>query len=81
MSESTVAAGRDTTRMSCARAVLQSIVDLGGEKLFGIPGRGVYPLLNELAAVPELGYVTGTHEFAIAAIADGYARARGEAAF
>ncbi|WP_107657329.1 thiamine pyrophosphate-binding protein [Nocardia suismassiliense] len=70
-----------TTRMSCAEATLRTMADLGCEKFFNIPGRGIYPLLSRLPAVPELDYVTGLHEFPLAAIADGYVRASGSPAF
>jgi thiamine pyrophosphate-dependent acetolactate synthase large subunit-like protein len=67
--------------ISCAEATLRSMVDLGARKLFNIPGRGVYPLLNELPKFPELEYITSLHEFPLAAIADGYARGSGEVAW
>jgi benzoylformate decarboxylase len=67
--------------VSCAEATLRSMVDLGARKLFNIPGRGVYGLLNELPKVPELEYITSLHEFPLAAIADGYARGSGEVAW
>ena len=57
------------------------MADLGADTFFNIPGRGIYPLLQELPKVPELAYVTGLHEFPLAAMADGFARARGGAAF
>ncbi|MBS1888550.1 MAG: thiamine pyrophosphate-binding protein [Actinobacteria bacterium] len=69
------------TRVNCAEATLRSIVDLGGEVLFSIPGRGIYPLLEELPKVPGLRYVTGLHEFPLAAVADGWARASGKVPF
>ncbi|MEZ5075911.1 MAG: thiamine pyrophosphate-binding protein [Solirubrobacterales bacterium] len=68
-------------RVTCAEATLRSIVELGGEILFTIPGRGVYPLFNELPKVPALEYVTGLHEFPLAASADGWARASGKVPF
>lgn len=77
----TTAEPKATGRISCAEATLRSIVDLGGEALFSIPGRGIYPLLEELPKVPELPYVTGLHEFPLAAIADGWARASGKVPF
>ena len=60
---------------------LAVMADLGADTFFNIPGRGIYPLLQELPKVPELAYVTGLHEFPLAAMADGFARARGGAAF
>lgn len=71
----------EPVRISAAEAVFQTMASLGCDTLFNLPGRGVYPLLNELAKVPQLGYVTAVHEAALAACADGYARARGDAAF
>jgi benzoylformate decarboxylase len=69
------------TRMSCAEATLRAMVDAGADTLFNIPGRGIYPLLNQLPKVPELEYLTCLHEFPLAAIADGYARGAGTAAW
>jgi len=66
--------------INCAEATLRTLVDLGAEVWFNLPGRGIYPLLNELPKVPSLRYVTAVHEFALAAMADGYARATGHAA-
>ncbi len=63
-----------TTRMTCAEATVRSMVELGCETFFNIPGRGIYPLLDELGGFPELRYITGLHEFPLSAIADGYAR-------
>src|SRR5665213_1132777 len=68
-------------RMTCAEATLRSIVDAGADRLFDMPGRGVYPLLNELPKFPQLQHVTAPHEFPLAAMADGYARIRGQASF
>jgi thiamine pyrophosphate-dependent acetolactate synthase large subunit-like protein len=67
--------------MTCAEATLRSMVDAGADRLFDMPGRGVYPLLNELPKFPQLEHVTAPHEFPLAAMADGYARVRGQAAF
>lgn len=64
-----------------AKVILQTFHDLGGEILFNLPGRGVYPLLNELPNVPSLKYVNAVHEFPLAAIADGYARGSNKPAF
>jgi benzoylformate decarboxylase len=71
----------EPVRISAAEAVFQTMASLGCDTLFNLPGRGVYPLLNELAKVPQMGYVTAVHEASLAACADGYARARGDAAF
>lgn len=68
-------------RMTCAEATLRSMVDAGADRLFDMPGRGVYPLLNELPKFPQLAHVTAPHEFPLAAMADGYARIRGQASF
>jgi thiamine pyrophosphate-dependent acetolactate synthase large subunit-like protein len=68
-------------RMTCAEATLRSMVDAGADRLFDMPGRGVYPLLNQLPKFPQLAHVTAPHEFPLAAMADGYARIRGQASF
>jgi benzoylformate decarboxylase len=67
--------------MNVARVVMETIRDLGGRHFFCLPGRAVYPLLDEMARVPELRYVNALHEFSLTAAADGYARASGEVAF
>jgi benzoylformate decarboxylase len=67
--------------MNVARVVMETIRDLGGTHFFCLPGRAVYPLLDEMARVPELRYVNALHEFSLTAAADGYARASGEVAF
>jgi thiamine pyrophosphate-dependent acetolactate synthase large subunit-like protein len=69
-----------TETVNCAEATLRTLVDLGAEVWFNLPGRGIYPLLNELPKVPSLRYVTAVHEFPLAAMADGYARATGRVA-
>lgn len=68
-------------RITCAEAVLRTMRDLGYEKFFNIPGRGIYPLLEKLPSVEGLDHVTGLHEFPLSAIADGYTRASGKPAF
>ena len=68
-------------KMTCAEAVFRTMVDLEYEKFFNIPGRGVYPLLEQFPKFPTLEYVTCLHEFPLAAIADGYVRASGKPAF
>jgi benzoylformate decarboxylase len=67
--------------MNVARVVMETIRDLGGKRFFCLPGRGVYPLLDEMARIPELRYVNALHEFSLTAAADGYARASGEVVF
>jgi hypothetical protein len=37
-------------RMTCAEATLRSMVDAGADRLFDMPGRGVYPLLRVASA-------------------------------
>jgi thiamine pyrophosphate-dependent acetolactate synthase large subunit-like protein len=67
--------------MNVARVVMETIRDLGGKHFFCLPGRAIYPLLNEMARIPEVRYVNALHEFSLTAAADGYARASGEVAF
>jgi benzoylformate decarboxylase len=67
--------------MKVARVVMETIRDLGAKRFFCLPGRAVYPLLDEMARLPELRYVNALHEFSLTAAADGYARASGEVAF
>lgn len=67
--------------MNVARVVMETIRDLGGTHFFCLPGRAIYPLLNEMARIPEVRYVNALHEFSLTAAADGFARASGEVAF
>jgi benzoylformate decarboxylase len=67
--------------LNVARVVMETIRDLGGTHFFCLPGRAIYPLLDEMARVPEVRYVNALHEFSLTAAADGYARASGEVAF
>lgn len=60
---------------------MQTLADLRADTFFCLPGRGIYPLINEMVCFPELRYVNALHEFALASAADGYARASGKAAF
>ncbi|MDR3470667.1 MAG: thiamine pyrophosphate-binding protein [Devosia sp.] len=68
-------------RISGANIIMQSMSDLGADTFFCLPGRGIYPLINQMVCFPGLRYVNALHEFALTSAADGYARASGKAAF
>ena len=61
----------------CSQQVFRTISELGGEVFFNLPGRGVYPLLDDLAEYEQIRYVTALHESALITMADGYSRAGG----
>jgi thiamine pyrophosphate-dependent acetolactate synthase large subunit-like protein len=68
-------------KMNGARIIMRTITDLGADTFFCLPGRGIYPLINEMVCFPQLRYVNALHEFALTSAGDGYARASGKAAF
>jgi thiamine pyrophosphate-dependent acetolactate synthase large subunit-like protein len=62
--------------MTCAEAVVHSLVEHGVDHVFGIPGTHNLPLYDALAAAP-IRHVTPRHEQGAGYAADGYARASG----
>lgn len=61
----------------CSQQMFATLAELGCEVFFNLPGRGVYPLLDELATFPQIRYVSALHESALITMADGYSRAGG----
>ena len=57
-------------------AILRQLVRDGVTVMFGNPGTVEEGLLDALAEVPEMQYVTGLQESVVLAMADGYARTR-----
>src|SRR5574341_2157527 len=66
------------TKMSGAKAVIESLSQEGVEVIFGYPGGQVLPLYDALYDA-DLRHILVRHEQAAAHAADGYARATGRA--
>ncbi len=67
-----------TTKMSGAKAVIESLYNENVEVIFGYPGGQVLPLYDELYDA-NIRHILVRHEQAAAHAADGYARATGRA--
>ena len=61
-----------------AQVLLDTLVELGVDTLFGYPGGAVLPLYDALHGEPRLRHVLVRHEQAAVHAADGYARATGK---
>lgn len=61
--------------------MVRSLKAASVEFVFGIPGTDEVGFIDALADHPEIKYVLGLHEGPIAAMADGYAKVSGRAAF
>ncbi len=59
-----------------ARALVESLVRAGAERVFGYPGGNVISVFDELREA-KVGFVLGRHEQGCVHMADGYARASG----
>jgi acetolactate synthase-1/2/3 large subunit len=60
-----------------AQAILQTLIDLGVDTVFGYPGGAVLPLYDALYSEPRLRHVLVRHEQAAVHAAQGYARSTG----
>ncbi len=59
------AGARDADAVRCSQQVFRTISELGCEVFFNLPGRGVYPLLDDLAEYDQIRYITALHESAL----------------
>jgi len=59
-----------------ARALVESLIRAGAERVFGYPGGNVVSVFDELREA-KVGFVLGRHEQGCVHMADGYARASG----
>ena len=66
------------TMMTGAEIVIECLIDLGVEVVFGYPGGAVLPIYDALYNHPTIKHVLVRHEQAAVHAADGYARATGE---
>src|SRR3546814_16907958 len=64
--------------MSGADMVVQALVDLGVETVFGYPGGAVLPIYDALYKHPTIQHILVRHEQAATHAADGYARSTGK---
>ena len=60
-----------------AQAMLQTLINLGVDTIFGYPGGAVLPLYDALHSEPRIRHVLVRHEQAAAHAAEGYARSTG----
>ena len=72
-------AGRQPARRSAtgAERLLDTLVDLGVDTVFGYPGGAVLPLYDALHGEPRLRHILVRHEQAAVHAAEGYARSTG----
>ena len=68
-------------RMTGKRALLEMLRAEGVKYIFGNPGTSEIPLLDALEDYPDMEYLMVTQEGVAMGMADGYARATGNAAF
>lgn len=66
------------TEMSGADMVVQALVDLGVDTVFGYPGGAVLPIYDALYNHPTIKHVLVRHEQAATHAAEGYARSTGK---
>ncbi|WIM68679.1 acetolactate synthase large subunit [Corynebacterium breve] len=64
-------------RMTGAEAIVRSLIELGTDLVFGLPGGAVLPLYEALYAAPELRHVLVRHEQGAGHAAEGYAHSSG----
>src|ERR1700709_1446709 len=63
------------------RVLMESLVSNGVRHIFGNPGTTETPLLDSLAAYPQIDYVMALHEGVAVGAASFYAQATGRTAF
>lgn len=68
----------DAPILSGAAMILQTLVDLGVEVVFGYPGGAVLPIYDEIYKQDRIKHILVRHEQAATHAAEGYARATGK---
>lgn len=63
---------------TCAGALVETLQELGVDKIFGYPGAAVISIYNELSKVQEIKHYLVRHEQAAVHAAEGYARVSGK---
>ncbi len=70
--------GRIVSGLTGGEVMIEFLKDWGIPYLFGLAGSEEVGLFDALVDRPEVQYITGLHESAVMAMADGYARATGK---
>src|SRR5690606_2793814 len=65
-------------RLDGAQRMLQTLIDLGVDTIFGYPGGAVLPLYDALYAEPRIRHILVRHEQGAVHAAEGYARSTGK---
>lgn len=65
-------------RLDGAQRMLQTLIDLGVDTIFGYPGGAVLPLYDALYSEPRIRHILVRHEQAAVHAAEGYARSTGK---
>lgn len=68
----------DPASFNGAQALLQTLISLGADTIFGYPGGAVLPLYDALYSEPRIRHVLVRHEQGAVHAAEGYARASGK---
>ena len=66
------------TKGTCAEALVNTLVELGVDSVFGYPGAAVLSVYNELANTEKINHFLVRHEQAAVHSAEGYARVSGK---
>lgn len=74
----TKAVDKKTIKMSGAQIILETLVDLGVDVIFGYPGGAVLPIYDELFKQDKIRHILVRHEQAATHAAEGYARSTGK---
>ena len=68
-------------RRKGSEVLIEVLRSEGVTHIFGNPGTTELPMIDALAAVPDIHYVLGLQESTVVGMADGYAQATGRPAF
>jgi len=72
------AAKKNAIEMSGAQMILETLVDIGVEVIFGYPGGAVLPIYDEIFKQDKIKHILVRHEQAATHAAEGYARSTGK---
>ncbi|MBR1775649.1 biosynthetic-type acetolactate synthase large subunit [bacterium] len=67
-----------TVHQTCASALVETLVELGVDSVFGYPGASVLSIYNELSKENRITHYLARHEQAAIHAAEGYARTSGK---
>ena len=71
-------ASSEPDRLDGAQRMLQTLIDLGVDTIFGYPGGAVLPLYDALYSEPRIRHILVRHEQGAVHAAEGYARSTGK---